>query len=54
MAIVIKEIIVKTTVERTMQEVVPVIPEEWIIRLKEEILREMERKRLPGSEKKER
>lgn len=55
MAIVIKEIIVKTTVEpeRKPAETAPV-PEEVLVRLKEEFWREVDRRRPSESGRKER
>lgn len=48
----IKEIIVKATVVEGRKEEVKEIPEDWIRRLKEEVMREMERWRLPERDKK--
>jgi len=55
MAIVIKEIIVRTTVEKQREEVKEAgIPEELVDRLKESILRELEKVRIREPGKRER
>ena len=55
MAIVIKEIIVRTTVEKQREEVKEAgIPEELVARLKESILRELEKVRIREPGKRER
>lgn len=45
MAIVIKEIVVKTTVEKKKSEMETVVPKNLIVRLKEEILDEIKNQR---------
>ena len=55
MAIVIKEIIVKTTVEPEKQpEREMVLPSDWIERIKEEVLKEVERTDFVEPRRKER
>lgn len=55
MTIVIKEIVVKTTVENERKErQTEVVAEEWIARLKDDILREVRNVRLAEAGKKER
>lgn len=51
MAIVIKEIIVKATVVEGRKDKIMEIPDDWMRRLREELMREMEQWRLPDRDK---